>query len=87
MDHDLDTVAAPTLVVAGDRDQLVPQEAVQKLVAAFARSSAERRALREESASPSSSRTVGQTRISTGTARSRTICLTTAACCASFWPK
>ena len=38
------------------------------------------------SASPSWSRAVSTTRISTGTLRSRTSCFTTATCCASFRP-
>src|SRR6185312_9794534 len=54
---------------------------------ARARSAADRWTLRDESASPSASRTVGTTRISTGTFRSRTRFLITATCCASFWPK
>ena len=43
--------------------------------------------MREESARPSGSRTVGITSILLGMSRSRTIRLTTATCCASFWPK
>ena len=45
------------------------------------------RTLREESASPSASRTVGTTSMRTGRSRSRTIRRRTATCCASFWPK
>ena len=52
-----------------------------------ARSSGERRPLRDESASPSASRTVGTTRISSSRFRSRTTCFTTATCCASLRPK
>ena len=48
--------------------------------------SAVSRALREESASPSASRTVSTTRISTSRLRSRTSCFRTATCCASFRP-
>src|SRR6185312_4963940 len=54
---------------------------------ARSRSSVERRTLRDETASPSASRTVGTTRTSTGTFRSRTRRRITATCCASFWPK
>ena len=43
--------------------------------------------MREESASPSASRTVGTTRISSSRFRSRTTCFTTATCCASLRPK
>ena len=43
--------------------------------------------MRDDSASPSSSRTVGSTRISRSRFRSRTMRRITAACCASFWPK
>ena len=43
--------------------------------------------LRELSASPSASRTVGRTRIRSSRSRSRAIRSTTAACWASFWPK
>ena len=43
--------------------------------------------MREESARPSGSRTVGRTSILDGMSRSRTIRLTTATCWASFWPK
>ena len=43
--------------------------------------------VRDEDGLALSSRTVGRTRISSGTSRSRTICRMTAACCASFWPK
>jgi hypothetical protein len=42
---------------------------------------------RELSASPSASRTVGSTRISSGRSRSRTSWRMTATCWASFWPK
>ena len=54
---------------------------------ARARSAGESRTFRDESARPSASRTVGTTRISRSRFRSRTICLTTATCCASFCPK
>ena len=43
--------------------------------------------MRELSASPSASRTVGQTSIRTGMSRSRTSFRITSACWASFWPK
>ena len=43
--------------------------------------------MRELSASPSGSRTVGQTSIRTGMSRSRTSLRITSACWASFWPK
>ena len=46
-----------------------------------------RSALRDESASPSASRTVSTTRISTRALRSRTSCFTTATCCASLLPE
>src|SRR5439155_6187906 len=51
------------------------------------RSSGPRYTFRELSASPSGSRTVGTTLISTPRSRSRASRLTTATCCASFWPK
>ena len=54
---------------------------------ARSRSSLERRAFRDEKASPSWSRAVSTALISIGTLRSRTSCFTTATCCASFRPK
>ena len=44
-------------------------------------------ALRDESARPSASRTVGSDASSSSRSRSRTIRRTRATCCASFWPK
>ena len=54
---------------------------------AVARSAGESRALRDESARPSTSRTVGTTESSTSSARSRIIVRITSTCCASFCPK
>ena len=43
--------------------------------------------MRDDSARPSGSRTVGWAMTSVGIARSRAICRITRSCCASFWPK
>ena len=75
---------------AAARDRRVARRPARARAAGRARArapAAERRPLREESARPSASRTVGTTRISSVEVRSRTSRRITATCCASFWPK